>query len=223
MGIELNAELREGKGKGASRRLRHANKVPAIIYGAGKDPISLSLLQKDVQYVLPNEVFYSQVLTLTVDGKGEDVLLKDIQHHPYKMDVLNMDFLRVDANKVVHVHVPLHFMGEEVAPGVKTEGGAVSHIVMEVEVVCLPKAIPAFIEVDLSNMNLGDIIHLTDLVLPEGVQILALTHGDEHEHDTAVANVHVRKTVAEPEETAAAAGDEAGDAKAADEGDSSES
>jgi len=215
MSIELNAELREGKGKGASRRLRHANRVPAILYGAGKEPVSLSLLQKDVQYVLPNEVFYSQVLSLKVEGKAEDVLLKDLQHHPYKMDILHMDFQRVDANKVVHVHVPLHFIGEDVAPGVKTEGGAVSHVLMEVEVVCLPKLIPAFIEVDLSELRLGDIVHLSDLELPEGVQILALTHGAEH--DTAVANIHIRKIAAEPEE-AEEAGEEGAEEKAPDEG-----
>ena len=222
--IELNAELREGKGKGASRRLRHANKVPAILYGVGKDAVSLSLLQKDVQYVLPDETFYSQVLSLKVDGKAEDVLLKDIQHHPYKMTVMHMDFQRVDANKLVHVHIPLHFLGEDVAPGVKNEGGAVSHVVMEVEVVCLPKVIPAFIEVDLSEMNLGDIIHLTDLKLPEGVQILALTHGDEHEHDTAVANVHIRKVIEEPEEEVVAPAEGEGEGEAAsDEGDKSDS
>ena len=198
--IQLNAELREGKGKGASRRLRHVNKVPAILYGFGKDPVSLALLQKDVQYILPDETFYSQVLSLNVDGKQEDVLLKDIQHHPFKLDIMHMDFQRVDAKKVVHVHVPLHFMGAEVSPGVKTEGGDVSHVLNEVEVACLPALIPAYIEVDLSEMHLGDVLHLTDLKLPEGVEILALTHGEEHEHDTAVANIHVRKVVAELEE-----------------------
>ena len=215
--IELNAELREGKGKGASRRLRHANKVPAILYGVGKDSVSLSLLQKDVQYVMPDETFYSQVLSLKVDGKAEDVLLKDIQHHPYKSIVMHMDFQRVDANKVVHVHIPLHFIGEDIAPGVKTEGGAVSHVLMEVEVVCLPNLIPAYIEVDVSEMHLGDIIHLTDLKLPEGVQILALTHGDEHEHDTAVANIHIRKTAKEDVEADAeeAAASDAASAAAA--------
>lgn len=222
MSIELNAELREGKGKGASRRLRHANKVPAILYGVGKDPVSLSLLQKDVQYVLPDETFYSQVLSLKVAGKAEDVLLKDIQHHPYKSTILHMDFQRVDANKVVHVHIPLHFIGEDVAPGVKHEGGAISHVIMEVEVVCLPKDIPAFIEVDLSEMHLGDILHLTDLKLPEGVQILALTHGDEHEHDTAVASIHVRKVIEEPEEEAAPEEAAEGEAAEGDEGEKSE-
>ena len=213
MAIQLNATLRDDMGKGASRRLRHANKVPAIIYGTGKDPVCLTLEQKDIQYVLPNEAFYSQVLELSIEGKSEDVLLRDLQHHPYKMNILHIDFVRVDAKKVVHVHIPLHFLGEDVAPGVKTEGGAVSHVIMEVEVECLPKNIPQFIEVDLSEMHLNDIIHLTDLKLPEGVEILALKHGDVEEHDTAVANIHIRKIIEEEpevEETAEGAeGEEA--------------
>jgi large subunit ribosomal protein L25 len=211
MAIELNATLREDMGKGASRRLRHANKVPAIVYGTGKDPVCLTLEQKDVQYVLPNEAFYSQVLELSIDGgKKEDVLLRDLQHHPYKMDIMHIDFVRVDAKKVVHVHVPLHFIGEDVAPGVKTEGGAVSHVMMEVEVECLPKNIPQFIEVDLSEMHLNDIVHLTDLKLPEGVEILALKQGEEH--DSAVANIHIRKVAAEPEVEEAAEGEEGAEA-----------
>jgi len=200
MAIQLNASLRDDMGKGASRRLRHANKVPAILYGTDKDPVCLTLEQKDLQYVLPDEAFYSQIVELSVEGKAEDVLLRDLQHHPYKMDILHLDFIRVDANKVVHVHVPLHFMGEDIAPGVKTEGGAISHVIMEVEVECFPKSIPAFIEVDLSEMHLNDIIHLTDLKLPEGVEILALKHGNVEEHDSAVANIHIRKVIEEPEE-----------------------
>ncbi len=197
MSIELNATVREDMGKGASRRLRHANKVPAIIYGSDKDPVALTMEQKDVQYVLPNEAFYSQVLSLNIDGKKEDVLLRDLQHHPYKTTIMHLDFIRVDANKKVHVHVPLHFIGEDVAPGVKHEGGAISHIVMEVEVECLPKSIPQFIEVDLSEMHMGEIVHLTDIKLPEHVEILALKQGEEH--DTAVATIHARKVAAEPE------------------------
>ena len=197
MNIELNAELRDDMGKGASRRLRHAGNLPAVVYGAGKDPVSVTLLQKDVQYVLPNEAFYSQVLSLNVGGKKEDVLLRDLQHHPYKLDILHMDFIRVDAKKVVHVHVPLHFIGEEVAPGVKTEGGAINHVIMEVEVECLPKSIPTFIEVDLSEMHLNDIVHLSDLKLPKGVEVLALKHGEDH--DTAVAGIHIRKAAASTE------------------------
>jgi len=201
MSIELNAELRDVKGKGASRRLRHANRVPAIVYGAGKEPQNISLEQKEVQYVLPNEALYSQVLSLNIAGKKEDVLLRDLQHHPYKIDIMHMDFLRVDAKKVVHVHVPLHFVGEEQAPGVKLEGGAVSHVVVEIEVECLPKDIPGFIEVDLSGMHVGDIIHLSEIKLPAGVESVTLKHGADH--DTAVVNIHARKAEKEEESEAA--------------------
>ncbi|MCW8923569.1 MAG: 50S ribosomal protein L25/general stress protein Ctc [Gammaproteobacteria bacterium] len=207
MSIELNATVRDDMGKGASRRLRHANKLPAIVYGAGKDPVNLTLEQKDVQYVLPQEAFYSQILSLNMDGKKEDVLLRDLQHHPYKMDILHIDFQRVDAKVAVHVHVPLHFVGEDVAPGVKTEGGAVNHVVMEVEVECLPGAIPEFIEVDLSEMHLNDVVHLSDLKLPKGVEVLALKHGEDH--DTAVAGIHVRKAAASIEEPVEAPAGEA--------------
>ena len=201
MSLELNATLREDQGKGASRRLRHANTLPAIVYGSGKGPVSITLLQKDVQYRLPDESFYSQVLSLSIDGKAEDVLIRDIQHHPYKMEVMHMDFIRVDANKVVHVFSQLHFSGEDVAPGAKTEDGVVSHVMTEVEVECLPKDIPEFIAVDLSEMHVGDIIHLSDLKVPEGVEILALKHEGE-EHDTAVASMHIRKVAEEIEDEA---------------------
>ena len=197
---ELNATLRGDKGKGASRRLRHANTLPAIVYGGGKDPVSITLLQKDVQHKLPDESFYSQVLSLNIEGKAEDVLLRDIQHHPYKMDVMHMDFIRVDANKPVHVFSQLHFSGEDVSPGVKTEDGVANHVITEVEVVCLPKDIPEFIAVDLSEMNVGDVVHLSDLKLPAGVEILALKLGEEH--DTAVVGMHVRKVIEEVEEGA---------------------
>jgi large subunit ribosomal protein L25 len=213
MSIELNAELRDVKGKGASRRLRHANKVPAIIYGGGKDPQSIMLEQKEVQYILPNEAFYSQVLSLNIGDKKEDVLLRDLQHHPYKIDIMHMDFLRVDAKKMVHVHVPLHFVGEELSPGIKTEGGQVSHVVMEIEVECLPKDIPSFIEVDLSGMHLGDIIHLSDIKLPAGVESLTLKHGGDH--DTAIANIHQRKVDKDEDAEAAAAEAASGAAAAA--------
>jgi len=200
MSSELNATLRGDKGKGASRRLRHANTFPAIVYGGGKDPVSITLQQKDVQHKLPDETFYSQVLSLNIEGKAEDVLLRDIQHHPYKMDVMHMDFIRVDANKVVHVFSQLHFSGEDVSPGVKSEDGVANHVITEVEVVCLPKDIPEFIAVDLSEMQVGDVVHLSDLKLPEGVEILALKQGEEH--DTAVVGMHVRKVVEEVEEGA---------------------
>ena len=200
MSLELNATLRGDKGKGASRRLRHANTLPAIVYGGGKDPVSITLLQKDIQHKLPDESFYSQVLSLNVAGTNEDVLIRDIQHHPYKMEVMHMDFIRVDANKVVHVFSQLHFIGEDESPGVKTEDGVVNHVISEIELECLPKNIPEYIEVDLSEMHVGDVVHLSDLKLPEGVAVLALKHGEEH--DTAVVGMHVRKVVEEIEDAA---------------------
>ncbi len=207
MSIELNAELRTDTGKGASRRLRHANKVPAILYGTGKAPENLTLEQKDVQYELQHEAFFTQVLELNIGGKKQDVLLRDLQHHPYKQSIMHMDFQRVDAKKEVHVNVPLHFLNEDIAPGVKTEGGAVSHVVTDVEIVCLPKDIPEFIEVDLSELHMGEIVHLSDLKMPAGVEVFALKQGDEH--DSAVASIHARKVVEEPE-----VGEEAGEAAA---------
>ena len=208
MSLVLNATKRDDMGKGASRRLRHAKKLPAVVYGGTREAVSITLEQKDVQHELPSEDFYSQVLSLNIDGSKEDVLLRDIQHLPYKQEVLHMDFIRVDAKQVVHVHTPLHFVGEENSPGIKQEGGVVSHIVNEVEMECLPKNIPQFIEVDLSEMHVGDIIHLTDLNLPEGVEVLALKQGEEH--DTAVCSMHARKGGGdEEEETAEVAADEA--------------
>ena len=200
MSISLNATLREGQGKGASRRLRHTNQLPAIVYGAGKDPVSISLLQKDIQHKLPDESFYSQVLSLNIEGKAEDVLIRDIQHHPYKMSVMHMDFVRVDANVAVHIHSQLHFIGEEGSPGVKSEDGVISHVIIEVELECLPKDIPDHIEVDLSAMHVGDVIHLSDLKLPAGVEVLALKHGDDN--DSVVASMHVRKVAEEIEDEA---------------------
>jgi len=208
MSIELNAELRTDMGKGASRRLRRANKLPAIVYGSGKEPENLTLEQKDVQYELQHESFYTQVLELNVGGKKQEVLLRDLQHHPYRQDILHMDFQRVDAKKEVHVNVPLHFMNEDIAPGVKTEGGAISHVVTEVEVVCLPKDIPEFIEVDLGELHMGEIVHLSDLKMPGGVEVLALKQGEEH--DSAIASIHARKVVEEHEEI-----EEAGEAEEA--------
>jgi large subunit ribosomal protein L25 len=221
MSISLNATLRDDMGKGASRRLRHANTLPAIVYGAGKDSVSITLQQKDIQHKLPDESFYSQVLSLSIEGKAEDVLIRDIQHHPYKMEVMHMDFVRVDANKVVHIHSQLHFIGEDVAPGVKSEDGVISHVMIEVELECLPKNIPDHIEIDLSEMHVGDVIHLSDLKMPEGVEVLALKHGEEH--DSVVASMHVRKVVEEIEEVAPeAAAEEGGEEEAGEEGGDSE-
>ncbi len=209
MSIEINAELRTDLGKGASRRLRHAEKMPAIVYGAGKDPISLTIDQREVRPHVDNEAFYSSILTIKVDGKAEKVIVRDIQHHPFKVDLAHMDFQRVDNKAKMHIHVPLHFIGEETAPGVKQQGGLVSHLVVEVEVECLPKDIPEFIEVDMSAMNSGDILHLSDLKMPKGVEIMALKHGEDY--DTAVVSIHQPKGGAAASEEGEAAGEEAGE------------
>ncbi len=205
--IELNAELRSDLGKGASRRLRKTGLVPAIIYGGDAEPVSISLQHNEFIHELENEAAYTQVLALKVGKKKEDVLLRDLQRHPYKNLVMHADFQRVDQNKPVHVVVPLHFINEEKCHGVKQEGGMLNHLLSEIEIVCLPKHLPEFIEVDVTDLKLGASLHLTDLKLPEGVEILALTHGDDH--DTGVAAVHkTRESKADAGEDEGEAGEE---------------
>ena len=193
MQIELNAELRTDMGKGASRRLRRAEKMPAIMYGADKEPESLVIEQKAIRGLQDVEAFYTSIIDLKIDGKAQKVVVRDVQHHPYKMDLMHVDFQRVDAKHKLHMHVPLHFIGEAKAPGVKQQGGIVSHLLVEVEVECLPKDIPEFIEVDMSAMNTGDIIHLSDLTLPKGVEFRGgelIAGGD---NDAAVCSIHAPK------------------------------
>jgi len=189
----INAEMREDLGKGASRRLRHAGKVPAIIYGFGGEPVSVTLEDSKIIHNLEEETFYSQILEISLNGKTERVVLRDLQRHPAKALIMHMDFQRVNENEAMHVHIPLHFIGEDICPGVKLESGAVSHQTTEVEISCLPKDLIEFIEVDVSALNIGDSIHLTDLKLPEGVSLVALSHGEGH--DQTVVTVHVTKTV----------------------------
>jgi len=209
MAITINAETRTDLGKGASRRLRHETKIPAIVYGSG-DPASLTIDLREIRPHVANEAFYASIVSLIIDGKktAEKVIVRDIQHHPFKVDVMHIDFQRVDAKKKMNMHVQLHFIGEENSPGVKS-GGQVYHVVNEVEVSCLPKDIPEFIEVDISAMDTGDSIHLTELNVPEGVELTALGHGDEN-HDTAVVSIHTPKVAVEEEETEAPAAAEDG-------------
>ena len=210
MAITINATARDDMGKGASRRLRREAKLPGIIYGAGKEPVNITMEQKDIQHQLDNESFYTQVLSLNVDGAAVDVLVRDLQHHPFKMDILHIDFQRVDAKKEVHVLIPLHFENEETSPGVKTEGGAVQHIITEVEVTCLPGDLPEFIVVDVGEMHTDDILHLSDLKLPKGVELAAFKQGVDHEHDSAVVSIHARKAeAADDAEEAASDSDDA--------------
>ncbi len=188
--FQLNAEKREDMGKGASRRLRRAGRVPAIVYGLDQAPEAISMTQNQVLKHLENEAFYSQIITVNLDGKSTQAVLRDLQRHPFKSYIVHMDLQRVDMNKAVHVHVPLHFINEETCVGVKA-GGMVSHEVIEVEISCLPKDLPEFIEVDIANLNVGDSLHLSDLQLPAGTSLLELARGEDH--DLAVVTIHAKK------------------------------
>lgn len=175
----IKAEARSDVGKGASRRLRRlANKIPAILYGAEKPPVALTLEHDQLLHALEDEAFYSSVLNIVVGDSAEQAILKDLQRHPYKPKVLHADFLRVDDTHAIHVHVPLHFINEEAA--VK-QGGTISHALNEVEVSCLAKDLPEFIEVDVNQLSVGQTLHLSDLALPEGVSLVALAQGDDHD------------------------------------------
>ena len=204
MTIEINAELRSDMGKGASRRLRKVEKLPAIVYGSDKEPVNLTVLQKDIRALLGNEALYSTILSLKIDGgKGEQVILRDLQHHPCKSEIMHMDFQRTDAKTMLHIHVPLHFIGEDKAPGVK-QGGIVSHVAVEVEVECLPKDIPEFIEVDISGLGMDEILHLSDIKMPANVELRQLRLGEDH--DAAVVSIHAPRAAVE---AAAEEGEEA--------------
>ena len=202
--FELKAEKRHDIGKGASRRLRREQeKLPAIIYGADKAPQSIMLGQNELFHALENEAFYSHILTLHVDGSKEQVVLKALQRHPTKPKILHADFMRVNAKEKLRMQVPLHFIGGDVAPGVKQRGGIVSHSINDIEITCLPNALPEFIEVDLSAMELDQTLHLSDIQLPKGVEfVTAPEAGSESDHP--VAAIHLpRAQAAAGEETSA--------------------
>lgn len=201
--FQLNAELRTDMGKGASRRLRREHRVPAIMYGGGQAPASVTLLHKDVVKSLENEAFYSHILTVNIAGKSEKAVLKALQRHPYKPIVMHMDFQRVNETDKIHMHVPLHFKGEDIAPGVKLRGGIVNHLMNNVEIHCLAKDLPEYIEVDVSPLNVGESLHLSDLKLPSGVEIPGLEAGSEH--DLPVVAIVLPRAAVEAEEAPAAA------------------
>jgi large subunit ribosomal protein L25 len=196
--FDLIAEIREDQGKGASRRLRHQGKVPAIIYGAGRAPRALVFDHNRVVQQLENESFYSSILNIKVGEKSQAAILKDVQRHPAKPQVMHMDFQRVVEDEEIRMLVPIHFEGESVAPGVKLGGGKVSHLMTEVEVVCLPKHLPEYLEIDVSQLELDDMLKMSDIRLPEGVSIPALAQGEDA--DRAVVSIHVIKEVSIEEE-----------------------
>jgi large subunit ribosomal protein L25 len=182
--FEFVAESRGQSGKGAARRMRHKGEVPAVIYGGHREPQMLALSHNEVIKHLSHEAVYSHLLDISVDGKAEKAILKGVQRHPAKFQVLHLDFQRVSMTELLKVHVPLHFINEQTSIGGK-KGGIVAHAMIDVEVACLPVALPDYIEVDLKGLDIGDSAHLSDIILPPGVEIVALTQGVEHDHPVA--------------------------------------
>jgi len=189
--FEFEAELRTTTGKGDSRRTRRLGKIPAIVYGGGTAPVQLNLAHHRVVKALENEAVYSHILTLKYEGKEEKAILKAIERHPSRPIIMHLDFQRVSETDKLHVHVPLHFVNQDTSVGVK-KGGVVNHALVEVEVVCLPKDLPEFIEVDLALLDVGGSVHLSDLKVPQGVEIVQLSHGAEH--DLPVAAIHAARS-----------------------------
>ncbi len=192
--FEIEAEPRSDVGKGASRRLRRDGKVPAIIYGSSEDPQAITLVHSEILKRLDHEAFYSHILTVNVDGKATKAVLRDMQRHPAKPTILHMDFQRIDENKPIRVHVPLHFVGEDVAPGAKA-GGLITHELIEVELDVLPRHLPEFIEADVSQLDVGESLHLSDLPLPESGTLVELARGEGH--DLPVVSIHARRGAGE--------------------------
>lgn len=184
--FEIEATLRDVKGKGASRRLRRQEKVPGVVYGGGKPAQNLMFDHNKMSKALGHEAFYSHILSLKTNDEAEKVILKDVQRHPYKPRILHVDFQRVRADEKLHMNVPLHFIGGDKAQGVK-DGGLISHIESDIEVSCFPDNLPEYIELDISNMQLNDIMHISDLKLPEGVESVALSHED----DKPLVSIHM--------------------------------
>ncbi len=202
MKIEIIATKRNTQGTGASRRLRKAGRLPGVVYGSG-DAVAIDMDHNDMYYMLRKEAFHASVLTLNLDGKKEMVQLRSFVNHPFRQQVQHIDFQRVVAKQELHIKVPLHFINEENAPGVKTGNGKVSHVMTDLDIACLPKDIPAFIEVDLGEMQVGDSVHVADLKLPAGVSVVA--HGT-HTGEVVVATLQVPRgaVVADAEAEAAA-------------------
>jgi large subunit ribosomal protein L25 len=212
--FEFGADLREKPGKGASRRLRHRGKVPAILYGGGEPPQALVLDQQNLLTMVGNERFFSSIVRLKIGGAAQEAIIKDVQMHPARNVVVHVDLQRVRENERIRIRLPIHFRNEAAAPGVKTQGGIVSHMLADVEVACLPKDLPEYLEVDLAEMNLNETKFLSDIPLPAGVVITDLLHGKNR----PVVSIHsprAEEPEAAPAEAAAAAPAEGAAAPAA--------
>lgn len=193
----LNAEMRDDRGKGASRRLRRTGKIPAILYGGNRESRSITLNHQVLLHQMENEAFFSSILTVKVGDTTQDAILKDIQRHPVKRDVLHVDLQRVLADQEIRVTIPLHFVNEDISIGVKEGGGVISHIISDVEITCLPRHLPEYLDVDVAELELDEIVHLSDVKIPEGVSLTA----NLEEYDQPVASCHIAKEIVlEPEE-----------------------
>ncbi|MFT5505005.1 MAG: large subunit ribosomal protein L25 [Gammaproteobacteria bacterium] len=209
--IHLNAVSRTDSGKGASRRLRRQNQVPAIIYGGNNEPAQISLEHNEFSHQLENEAIYTQIIDLQVGSDSEEVILRDLQRHPYKNRILHADFYRIDNKKPIHVVVPIHVENGEECVGVKLDGGMLTLQMSEIEVVCLPKNLPEFLTIDAINVHLGEGLHLSDIAVPKGVEIVALTHGEDH--DIGVLSVIKTRSASTEDEDAEAEGEGEGDSE----------
>ena len=198
----INAKSREDTGKGASRRLRRlTGEVPAIIYGGKKDAEKISILHKDITKTLENDAVYSSIISLSIDGKAEDTIIKDIQRHPAKQIILHMDFFRVSKTTKLQTRVPLNFINEDICVGVKLGGGLIAHTMTDIEVSCLPKDLPESIDVDMAEIDVGQIVHLSDLTLPDGVESVSLSQGTEYDLTVATVNKQKAVEIDEPSES----------------------
>lgn len=224
--FELNAEKRTAKGRAENRRLRREGRVPAIIYGGNGDPVMLTLEHNVLQHQLDNEAFFSHIIKINIDGgKTEEAVLRDLQRHPAKPFIEHADFLRIVAGEKLRMSVPLHFAGEDECPGVADEDGVIQHNMNDIEIECLPRNLPEYIEIDCSKLHLHDAVHLSELVLPEGVEIVELMGDEEDQHDRTVVSVQVPRAAIELEaedeaEAEAAAAEDAEAGESEDEGDS---
>jgi large subunit ribosomal protein L25 len=181
--IHLNAEPRSDSGKGASRRLRHQGLVPAIVYGGDSDPVQISIAHNKFMHELDHETIYTQVIDLRVGDKTEEVILRDLQRHPYKNRVLHADFFRIDKNTPIKIVVPIHVLNAEECVGVKMDGGMMTQLVTEIEIIALPKDLPEYLEIDAENLHLGETLHLSAIQMPAGVELTAMQNIEETEHD----------------------------------------
>lgn len=204
--LKLDATLRKEQGKGASRRLRRAKQIPAILYGAGKEAVSITVGEQQLLRLMREEVFFSQIIDVKVKGKKtEQAVLKDLQRHPFKPLVTHLDLQRIVEGETLRVHLPIHYINEETAKGVKQQGGVIHHDMIEVEVECLPRDLPEYLEVDVAELGMDEAVHLSEVPLPEGVVIPSMGH--DSEHDPAVVSIHAPRVMEEeePEEAEEAA------------------